>query len=88
MPTPTANIAALDAILAEWDSADAYATKISKITSGVGSGGTDALSTATVQPDRAASTLSDGTAATQNNWFIASSGDTVTRKANETETII
>ena len=37
-----ANIAALDAILAEWSSSDSYATRINKIMSGVGPGGTDA----------------------------------------------
>jgi hypothetical protein len=33
-------------------------------------------------------TVSDGKAATQNNWFIVSSLDTVTKKSNETVTVI
>jgi hypothetical protein len=84
----SANIAALDAILAEWDSTDPYATKISKISSGVGSSDTDAFNSSTVQPDTVASTLSDGTASTQNNWFIVGPSDKVTKKSNETVTVI
>jgi len=85
--TPT-NIAALDAILAEWSSTDLYSTRISKIMSGVGSGGTDALNSSTCQSDGVANTVSDGASATQNNWFIVNSKDKVTKKRNETETIV
>ncbi len=84
----SANIAALDAILAEWDSSDAYATRISKISSGVGLGGTDAFNSSTVQPDTVLSTLSDGSASAPNDWFIVGPPDSVTKKANETETVL
>src|SRR5262249_6848312 len=43
-----ANIAALDAILAEWTSSDPYFTRIGKILAGVGAGGVDALNGNTV----------------------------------------
>ncbi len=56
----TANIAALDAILAEWSSSDSYSLRISRIMSGVGPGGTDALNSATCQSDGVANTVSDG----------------------------
>jgi hypothetical protein len=85
----SANIAALDAILAEWSSIDSYAVRISKISKGITVGShTYELNQTTVQPDAVASSVSDGSAAIQNNWFIVSSQDHVTKKANETETII
>ena len=56
----SANIAALDAILAEWSSNDSYSMRISKIMNGVGSGGTDALNSSTCQSDGVANTVSDG----------------------------
>jgi hypothetical protein len=87
----SANIAALDAILAEWASSDLYATKISKINTGITVGSkTYALNATTVQSDGVANTLSDGTAATQDNWFIVNSLDlpTVTSKPNEKVTVI
>jgi hypothetical protein len=84
----SANIAALDAILAEWSSSDLYSTRISKIMSGVGPGFTDALNSSTCQSDGVANTVSDGASTTQNNWFIVNSKDKVTKKGNETETIV
>ena len=84
----SANIAALDAILAEWSSSDSYSLRISKIMSGVGPGGTDALNSSTCQSDGVANTVSDGASSTQNNWFIVNSKDKVTKKSNETETIV
>ena len=83
----TANIAALDAILAEWSSNDSYSTRISKIMSGVGPGGADALNTSTCQLDSVVNTVSDGSSSTQNNWFIVNSKDKVTKQTTETETI-
>ncbi len=56
----SASIAALDAILAEWSSSDSYSLRISKIMSGVGPGGTDALNSSTCQSDGVANTVSDG----------------------------
>jgi len=84
----SANIAALDAILAEWSSSDSYSQRISKIMSGVGPGFTDALNSSTCQSDGVANTVSDGASTTQNNWFIVNSKDKVTKKGNETETIV
>ena len=84
----SAHITALDAILAEWTSTDSYATKISKIMSGVGSGAY-AFNSSTIAPDANANTLSDGSSQTANtNWFLASNQDTVNKKSGETETII
>ncbi len=84
----SANIAALDAILAEWSSSDSYSQRISKIMSGVGPGGTDALNSSTVQSDGVANTVSDGASGTQNNWFIVTSKDKVTKQGSETETVV
>ncbi len=84
----SANIAALDAILAEWSSSDSYSLRISKIMSGVGPGFTDALNSSTCQSDGVANTVSDGASTTQNNWFIVNSKDKVTKQGNETETIV
>ncbi len=111
------NLAALDAILAEWTSSATYSTRINKIKLGVRREGIrryDAFNAHTIQSDDTASTLSDrsilaSSSATalvrpklslrrisplptplpqSNNWFIASSHDHVTRRSNETKTII
>ncbi len=83
-----ANIAALDAILAEWSSSDSYSLRISKIMNGVAPGGTDALNSSTCQSDGVANTVSDGAASMQNNWFIVTLKDKLTKKTNETVTIV
>jgi Ca2+-binding RTX toxin-like protein len=83
-----ANIAALDAILAEWSSSDSYSLRISKIMSGVGPDGANALNSSTCQSDGVANTVSDGTAPTLNNWFIVNNKDKVTKQAGETETVV
>jgi hypothetical protein len=49
---------------------------------------TYALNSTTIQSDGLANTVSDGSQMTQNNWFIVSSLDAVTKRATETETII
>ena len=84
----SANIAALDAILAEWSSSDSYSLRISKIMSGVGAADTHALNATTWQSDNAANTVSDGTSSTENNWFIVNSKDKVTKQSSEAETIV
>jgi hypothetical protein len=85
----TANIAALDAILAEWTSSDSYSTRIGKIFAGVGPGGADALNSSTITQDANANTLQDGSSQTQNNnWFLGWSNDKVTKKASEVETVL
>ena len=55
--------------------------------SGVGPGSW-ALNSTTCQSDGVANTVSDGSASTENNWFIVNTKDKVTRKSNETETMI
>ena len=83
------NIAALDAILAEWTSGDSYTTRLGKIFAGVGPGGTDALNSSTVKQDGKANTLQDGSTESQNNnGFLAWSNDKVTKKSNEVETVL
>jgi len=84
----SANIAALDAVLAEWSSTDSYSLRIRKIMSGVGPGGMDALNSSTCQSDGVINTVSDGPSGPQNNWFIVNSRDRVTKQSNETETIV
>jgi hypothetical protein len=83
-----AHVAALDAILAEWTSTDSYATRISKIMSGVGPGNADAFNSSTITADANANTLSDGSNPTQSNWFLSYPGDTVTKQSSETDTIL
>ncbi len=84
-----ANIAALDAILAEWSSSDSYSLRISKIMSGITVGtSTVGLNATTCQSDGVANTVSDGTASAQNNWFIVNNKDKVTKKSNETQTVV
>ncbi len=81
----SAHITALDAILAEWSSSDSYTVRINKIKQGITvNSQTYALSSSTVQPDSVASTVSDGTQSSQNNWFIVSGLDKVTKKSTET----
>jgi len=82
------NIAALDAILAEWSSHDPYLLRINKISKGVGPGGTEALNASTCQSDNVANTMRDGSSPAQSNWFIVNPKDKVTKKNNETKTIV
>jgi len=84
----SANIAALDAVLAEWSSSDSCSTRINNIMNGVGPGNTDALNSSTCQSDGKPNTVSDGAAPTENNWFIVNTKDNVTKQSNETETIV
>ena len=83
----SANIMALDAILGEWSSTDAYGIRISKISSGMITGGY-ALNASTVKSNGQVNTVSDGIQPTQQNWFIVTRNDVVTAKGNETQTII
>jgi hypothetical protein len=83
-----ANIAALDAILDEWNSTQKYAVRITRIMNGL-TPELLALNSSTITPDTNANTLSDGTGQAANaNWFIASSQDTVTENGGETDTIV
>jgi hypothetical protein len=80
------NLAALDAILAEWSSSDPYSTRITKIMNGVPGG--YALNSGTVHADAFANVLNDGSNSSQNNWFFASKLDKVKSMPNETVTLI
>ena len=88
------NAAALDAILAEWASADSYGTRIDRIlhgpaaAGGAGANGTYTLGGTTVLDDLAVNTLTDAAAQSDGNWFIANSRDRVTKKAGETKTVL
>jgi Right handed beta helix region len=82
-----ANIAALDAILAEWSSTDSYAVRISKISSGMITGGY-ALNASTVKSNGKVNTVRDGLQPNQENWFIITRNDVVTAKGTETQTTI
>jgi hypothetical protein len=89
-PNTAANIAALDAILAEWTSSDSYGARISKILNGITVGSnTYALNSATVHSNSKANTVSDGPMKSQNqNWFIVNSTDQVTKTSQEKKTVI
>jgi hypothetical protein len=84
-----ANIVALDAILAERSSTNAYGVRISTITNGITLGSnTYGLNGATVHSNLASNTVSDGPTQSQfQNWFIVNSTDAVTQN-DETVTII
>jgi Ca2+-binding RTX toxin-like protein len=85
-----ANIAALDAVLAEWTSSDPYAMRIDEIMSGVGLGNTVALNGNTITQDAKANTLQDSTSQSQfGNWFLYWNNtrkDTVKKNSGETGT--
>ncbi len=84
-----ANIAALDAILAEWTSGTSYANRISAITKGVGKRHADAFNSRTIRTDTNANTLADRSTRIQSsNWFLVSKRDSVTKNRKETKTII
>lgn len=99
----SANLQALDSILAEWFSSDSYAHRINKIIRGVGPGHQYKFNSHTIHTDGNASTLSEKTSPflpqkltksrspvprPSNNWFLVSPGDHVTKKATETRTTI
>ncbi len=84
-----ANISALDAILAEWNSSASYVKRIQTITKGVGKRHLFAFNSRTIRPVPNASNLSDGiNQSRRTNWFLVSPGDSVTKKRNETKTTI
>ena len=74
---------ALESILAEWQSADSYTIRISRIKSGVGSGGADKLVWGTTVFDNASTnsnTLTGAGGASGTNWFFANVSHTKTNK--------
>ena len=72
---------ALEAIFNEWQSADSYSTRISKIKAGVGSGSKFVWGT-TVHDNSTsnANTLTGGGGSTGTNWFFANLSHTTTNK--------
>ncbi len=83
------NIVALDTILAEWTSNTSYPKRITAIEKGIGFRHRDAFNSRTIQTDTMANTLSDGKMQFRNfNWFLVNRRDSVTKKRNETKTII
>jgi PhoPQ-activated pathogenicity-related protein len=75
-----ANFAALQSILAEWQSANSYATRISHIKNGGGLNGSSTLAAGTtVHDDSAADTL---TGAGGVDWFFANASDLITDLAS------
>ena len=70
-----ANDQALEAILAEWQSGDTYATRIAKIKAGVGTMQAKLVMGTTVLDDGNASTLTGGTG---KDWFFEGAHDTIT----------
>jgi hypothetical protein len=75
-PSGVVNDAALAAILAEWQSTDLYPTRITKIKSGVGIGGTSKLVWGTTVHDDLNSSTLTGNAGM--DWFFKGASDTIT----------
>jgi Ca2+-binding RTX toxin-like protein len=68
-------LAALEAIMAEWGSADSYATRVNDLSNGGGLNGTYRLNASTVHDNGQVDTLTGITAATPLDWFFASTTD-------------
>jgi len=85
----SAHIAALDAILAEWTSNASYANRIKAIKAGVGNNHADAFNSQTIQADTKSNTLADrASLPVSSDWFLVSNKDHVTKKNNETKTMV
>jgi hypothetical protein len=86
------NTAALTAIMAEWTSANTYATRIANLLNGGGANGTTTLNTTTVQNDANAADTLNGSAAAPNNsdldWFFQSANDVLDAINGEVRTTI
>ena len=83
----SAHIAALDAILAEWDSNATYTQRITRVETSTS--GSPALNASTIAPDASANTLEEASGDTTNqDLYIASSLDAVYPEGGEEETII
>ena len=65
--------AALNAIMAEWTSANSYATRVANLSNGGGANGTTKLNSASVQNDSSA--VDRLTGGSETDWFFQSAGD-------------
>lgn len=87
--TYSSNKAAIDAIMAEWKSTNAYAVRVSNLLNGGGLNGTYRLYSATVQNDSGA--VDSLTGGSELDWFFESLGDSLkdlTTSIGELETTI
>lgn len=89
------NATALAAIMAEWTSTNAYATRIANLLNGGGANGTTVLNATTVQNDANPANTADklnGSALAPNNtdldWFFQSSSDVLDAINGETVTTV
>ena len=62
------NVTALASIMAEWDSADSYTTRVNKLTNGGGLNGSYVLNSTTVHDDNTTDVLYGGSGL---DWFFA-----------------
>jgi uncharacterized protein (DUF2141 family) len=87
--THSGSTSAIDAIMAEWTSANAYAVRVSNIQNGGGLNGSNRLFSGTVQNDAGA--VDNLTGGSELDWFFQSVGDTLSDLNNggsETKTSI
>jgi PKD repeat protein len=81
-------LAALEAIMAEWGSADSYTTRVNDLQGGGGLNGTSLLSTSTVHDNGKVDTLI-GTTGSASDWFLAGLTDVLrNKKSGEAQTTI
>jgi hypothetical protein len=84
----TANYLALESILAEWQSANSYATRISHIKNGGGLNGSNKLIWGMTVHDNSmanANTLTGAGGLSGQNWFFANVSHTTTNKTGSEE---
>lgn len=69
----SSNLTALNAIMAEWTSANSYATRVANLLNGGGANGTTKLNNTSVQNDSSAADKLTGSS--DMDWFFQSNGD-------------
>ena len=69
----SSNVAALNAVMAEWTSANSYATRVANLRNGGGANGSTKLNSMTIQNDSSAADRLTG--ASELDWFFQSSAD-------------
>jgi hypothetical protein len=73
-------LAALEAVMAEWGSADSYTTRVNDLTNGGGLNGSYLLNTSTVHDNGQTDTLFGFPAAAPLDWFFAGASDIIKHK--------